>query len=90
MKMYCFVMNGAAINCHTRATDEEAKESALRQARQWKQSHPFKTIKIEEHVWDSKKRSYVRSYNDIDVELPMCAPHLTPRWDWDTEYPTAP
>lgn len=69
---YCFTKNGAALNCHN------TFEAAMRQARQWKASHPFGRIAVEELERGTNKLVSIQH-----IEFPMLVPEMTPRHDWE-------
>jgi len=74
---YVFTMGGAAIKMH------DTLEQALLQARQWKASNLDRRITVEEYLDHDFEKGYVRTYNDVAVEMPMLIPSLTPRHDFD-------
>lgn len=73
---YLFSLNGAGIKTH------DDLDTALRQARQWKNIYPSMTVRVEEVQW-SHSLGYVKTGSDIMVEFPMLVPGLTPRHDFD-------
>lgn len=76
MLQYLLVRNGAGIKMHP------TQETALGQARQWKNSHPSATVVVEEHRYRSGD-GFVRTGVDVTIELPMLVPELTRRHDFD-------
>jgi len=74
---YSFVKNGAALKMH------DTLEQALLQARQWKAHHLSARVTVEEYHDHDFEKGYVRTYNDVVVEIPMLVPSLTPRHDFD-------
>jgi len=76
MLQYLFSLNGAGIKMHP------TQETALCQARKWKNSHPTATVVVEEHHYRSGA-GFIRTGSDVTVELPMLVPELTRRHDFD-------